>query len=240
MIAVTVELSASPAAQGFYAAAGSILKLPVLFEAPVRIRERATVNNCQVGAYTYLSSAALLHAALVGRYCSIGDNVQVLSRHPTEWMSASPAFYGNVFPAPYQHAECGHYPPLRQIRIGSDVWIGSGTRIVTGVRIGDGAIIGAGAVVTKDVAAFSVVGGVPARHIRWRFDEACRARIHAVAWWDYDLRKVPANWSQPNEALDCIERAVASGNAPLLQSSWNRLDYRGDEIVLETNAMPAT
>jgi tetrahydrodipicolinate N-succinyltransferase len=71
--------------------------------------------------------------------------------------------------------------------IGNDVWIGARAVLRTGVKIGDGAIVAAGAVVVKDVEPFSIVGGVPAKHIRYRFSHEEIERIHQSDWWNKDL-----------------------------------------------------
>ena len=76
------------------------------------------------------------------------------------------------------------------ITVGNDVWIGYEAVILSGVTIGDGAIIGARAVVTKDVRPYTIVGGVPARPIRRRFDEATVQRLSALRWWDWDAEKI--------------------------------------------------
>ena len=97
----------------------------------------------------------------------------------------------------------------RVTRIGNDVWIGHGAIITAGVSVGDGAVVGANAVVTKDVGPYTIVGGVPARLIRYRFDEALRERMLRVRWWQYatwQLAGVP--FSDPDAALTEIERRV--------------------------------
>lgn len=79
------------------------------------------------------------------------------------------------------------------IVIGSDVWIGYEAAVLSGVTIGDGAIIGARAVVTKDVPPYTIVGGVPARHIRRRFDEETIARLMALRWWEWPYERIKEN-----------------------------------------------
>ena len=74
--------------------------------------------------------------------------------------------------------------------VGSDVWIGYEAVILSGVTIGDGAIIGARAVVTRDVPPYTIVGGVPARPIRRRFDDDTIARLVKLRWWDWDVEKI--------------------------------------------------
>jgi hypothetical protein len=78
----------------------------------------------------------------------------------------------------------------RSVVIGSDVWIGTGVTILDGVTVGDGAIIGAGCVLTRNVAPYSIVAGVPGRVIGLRFDAALVDRLLALRWWEFDLRKV--------------------------------------------------
>lgn len=79
------------------------------------------------------------------------------------------------------------------IVIGNDVWIGYEAVILSGVTIGDGAIIGARAVVTKDVAPYTIVGGVPAKPIRKRFDDDTIARLLEIKWWDWDKERIRLN-----------------------------------------------
>lgn len=72
------------------------------------------------------------------------------------------------------------------MRIGNDVWIGCGVIVMPGVSIGDGAVVGAGAIVTKDVEPYSVVSGVPARLMRYRFDRETIETLESLDWWDWD------------------------------------------------------
>jgi acetyltransferase-like isoleucine patch superfamily enzyme len=79
------------------------------------------------------------------------------------------------------------------IHIGSDCWIGERTIIMSGVTIGDGAVVGAGAVVTKDVPPFAIVGGVPAKIIKYRFSAEKIAFLLKEKWWDWDDEKIKQN-----------------------------------------------
>lgn len=89
--------------------------------------------------------------------------------------------------------------------VGNDVWIGYNATIMPGVRIGDGAIIASNAVVTKDVLPYSIVGGNPAKLIRYRFDEETIAMLQTLKWWDWDIQKIteyiPVLTSNDTEAL---------------------------------------
>ena len=78
------------------------------------------------------------------------------------------------------------------VTIGHDTWLGHGATILPGVTVGDGAVIGAGAVVSKDVAPYTIVGGVPAKPIRERFDRKTAERYQALAWWDWSHDRLRA------------------------------------------------
>jgi acetyltransferase-like isoleucine patch superfamily enzyme len=190
---------------------GIHIDLPLVFEAPIRIFGGVVLHGAAIGAYSYVSPNTTLSSIEIGRYCSIGHNVEVLSRHPTDWLTTSPVPYRDVFPAPFQGSLSDDFSSLTPTVIGNDVWIGAGARITCGVTIGDGAIVGAGAVVTSDVQPFTVVGGVPARVIRSRFATAVVRRIRANPWWDYDLSDVTLPWRDPSEAMTVLERAIATG-----------------------------
>jgi carbonic anhydrase/acetyltransferase-like protein (isoleucine patch superfamily) len=90
--------------------------------------------------------------------------------------------------------------------LGNDVWVGTGAFIRQGIVVGDGAIVAAGAAVTRDVPPFAIVGGVPARVIRYRFDAQTIERISASRWWDRD-----EDWIRRNARLFCdVERLLAA------------------------------
>lgn len=87
-----------------------------------------------------------------------------------------------------------HYPVNKdKLKIGNDVWIGYEAVILSGVTIGDGAIIGARAVVTKDVPSYTIVGGVPAKPIRKRFDEETIQKLEEIRWWDWEEERIKKN-----------------------------------------------
>ncbi len=119
----------------------------------------------------------------VGSFCSIGPDVLFIARagHPTDLPSTFP------FRARRFADATGGEDALAKggTAIGNDVWIGARAIVMGNLCIGDGAIVAAGAVVTKDVPPYAIVGGNPARLIRYRFAEDTVARLLKIAWWDW-------------------------------------------------------
>lgn len=154
----------------------------------------------RLGYGSYIGSNSSL-TGKIGRFCSISDNVHVVSgRHPTKnFISTHPAFFSPQCQAGFSYSEEQHFEEFRNaegdynVVIGNDVWIGFGAIILEGITIGDGAVIAAGAVVIKDVAPYTIVGGVPAKKIGQRFDDEQINKLLSFAWWDR-----PIDWIKEN------------------------------------------
>ncbi|MCX6052189.1 MAG: CatB-related O-acetyltransferase [Campylobacterales bacterium] len=120
----------------------------------------------------------------IGSYCSISSNVKIYlgGHHRTDWISTYP------FPAFFNSAKKiqDFGGTNGDVEIGSDVWICSNVIILSGVKIGDGAVIANGALVTKDVSDYEIVGGNPAKHIRYRFDQQTIKLLQSIAWWKWE------------------------------------------------------
>ena len=199
---------------GVMASPSSMLNGTVRFERKVVLYNNVTVRDCSFGSYSYVAPFGHPLFADVGRYCSIGNNVAAGgSNHPMDHLSTSPAFYDRVFggqawvPAPYDNRG-------DRVVVGSDVWLAAHCRVLPGVSIGHGAVVGMGAVVAKDVPAFAVVVGNPARIVRQRVPEDLQERLTALAWWDYDWPGSPAaaglDWRQPRDTISRMEELVTS------------------------------
>ena len=107
--------------------------------------------------------------------------------------------------------------------MGHDVWIGAGVKFRGGVTVGTGAIVAAGSVVTKDVPPYAIVGGVPAKLIRWRFPEAERERLLASEWWRYNVTGLNLDFCNPMHALDQLGELIGNGSLQPWDPGWKRL-----------------
>jgi acetyltransferase-like isoleucine patch superfamily enzyme len=139
----------------------------------------------------------------VGKYCSIGRdcNFFLHANHRSDWITTSSQLWGPVTNEIAKlHMEMGHPSCKGDITIGNDVWIGAKSTIMSGVKIGHGAVVAAGALVTKDVEPYSVVGGNPAKHLKYRFEEQQIKDLLDIAWWDWEESKIKEEamilWSQ--------------------------------------------
>jgi acetyltransferase-like isoleucine patch superfamily enzyme len=150
-------------------------------------------QNSGLGDYSYINSNTKIRNTEIGKFCSIGPNVQiVLGLHPVNLVSTHPVFYANNKPFA-TFSDTNHVDEYKSVKIGNDVWIAEGVLIPGGVTIGDGAVITARAVVTKDVEPYSIVGGIPAKHIKYRFDSETIQTLLESKWWNWSKEKLVAN-----------------------------------------------
>ncbi len=159
-------------------------------EYPVKLYGNAAVNKrCHIGRYTYIGRNSTVSSdTVIGRYCAIARGVEVGAfGHPTDWLSIHPFQYNRDHFTPVDgYGDSARLPFDRPsgTRVGNDVWIGANAVIPRGIEVGNGAVIAAGAIVTRDVAPYEIVGGVPARHIRFRFDEPTIIKLQNLEWWN--------------------------------------------------------
>ncbi len=159
-------------------------------EKPITIEESCIFPKSKyiwsMGSYSY-SHSVLPNYATVGRYTSIAKGVEVMGfQHPIERITSSPITYCDLFEVNSRKIETFPSPEENTLNIGNDVWIGQNVTLKLGITIGDGAVIAANAVVTKDVEPYTIVGGVPAKLIRYRFDNHLITKLKEAQWWLYD------------------------------------------------------
>lgn len=172
----------------------------------VAVHKEAELCGVKIGRFSYVARQALLNEVDVGQFCSIGPRCLIGSGdHPVQWVATSPVFYSGLKQAGRSLTDSLTVPDVfderRRITIGHDVWIGAQVFVRDGLCIANGAVVAAGAVVVRDVPAYAVVGGVPARIIRFRFSPEIVEIMQATAWWNWSdelLREARPLISSPN------------------------------------------
>lgn len=158
----------------------------------VNVRENATVGegtridgDVTVGKYTNLVRDNWVRGDVeIGKYCAIGPRTAIQgTNHDLGHWAMQQQFQRDILGE-------GHDPITEPITIGHDVWMGRDAIVLPGVEIGNGACIGAGAVVTRDVDPYEVVAGVPAEHLKWRFDRETREKLLYLEWWRWSEDKL--------------------------------------------------
>lgn len=158
----------------------------IQLEKYVTIFGNTVVYAANIGAYSYIQTSCRIFNCEIGRFCSIAANVTIApGMHDIKRVTTHPAFYCFESSLPRIFVKSDKFPVFKQVSIGHDVWIGEKVIILDGVRIGNGAVIAAGAVVVKDVEPYSVVGGIPAHHIKYRFDEQTIHDLQKSEWWNF-------------------------------------------------------
>lgn len=170
------------------------------------------IYKSKIGAHTYIQEDSKVYNSDIGPFCSIASSVVIgLVGHPTHLISTHPAFYDNTQPLPYfMVEELKYQAPVEKTIVGADVWIGHGAFLKSGITVGTGSIIAAGAVVTGDVAPYSIVGGIPAKEIKKRFDEKLCNDLLESRWWEQPkekLKNFSAYFNDPEKFLVELKKA---------------------------------
>lgn len=174
------------------------------------ILDNTHIEYTSLGDYSYLGPNCMVADARIGKFCAIAASVRIgAPNHPMDRPSLHRFTYCPEYYSATATRDAGFFANRRDdvVTIGHDVWIGHGVIVLPGVTVGDGAVLAAGAVVSRDVAPYSIVGGVPAKLIRRRFSEDIAARLARIAWWDWPFDTILARL--PDFQSDGIEAFCA-------------------------------
>lgn len=157
----------------------------------VFIADIHNIFDSSIGSFTSISPNARISMTDIGRFCSIGPNfISGWGIHPIDGISTCRVFYSKDYVLGASFSDNNKIEERKRIKIGNDVWIGMNCSVLDGLVVGDGAVIAAGAVVTKDVPPYAIVGGVPARIIKYRFDEETIEKFLKIKWWNFSHNKL--------------------------------------------------
>ena len=197
--------------QGLSLHKSSVINRNLLFNGPVHFYGDCCLSRVQIDAYSYVNSRSIINTTKIGRYCSIGNNVDIgMPFHDYKRPSSSSSFYkGSHFelfvgelplvdPFALEHQGSISAEPI----IGNDVWIGSHVKIPASVTIGHGAVIGTNAVITRDVPPYAIIqtssnnSSIGENDLKYRFSDEVISDLLELNWWDYDIPRMLAKGRQ--------------------------------------------
>lgn len=150
-----------------------------------KVYRKAKIFKSTIDKYSYVGIGSSIVFADIGKFCSIAGNTLIgLGNHSLNNISTSPLFTAKDNATGFSWTEDNYFQEFQRVTIGNDVWIGTGVIIMGGVKIGDGAVIGAGAIVTKNIPDYAIAVGIPAKVIKFRFEQPLIDKLLKIKWWN--------------------------------------------------------
>jgi len=214
--------------------AGKMLSVEPTIDPTAKLHDSHLGAYCEVGArtilhevtmddYSYIVNDAQITYAMIGKFCSIAAMTRINpGNHPMHRASQAHFTYraSAYFAGESDDADFFEWRRAHRVHIGHDVWIGHGAIVLPGRSVGTGAVVAAGAIVTRDVPAYTIVAGNPARTIKRRFPEAVTTRLAALAWWDWshqELRNALPDFRKLAIEDFLLKYEAAARSVPLIQ-----------------------
>lgn len=171
------------------------------------IYNNVSLSEVVLGDFTYIAGNTNISRTKIGKFCSIGPDCKIgLGRHPTkDFVSTHPIFFSTLKQAQVTFADKDYFEEFQNIEIGNDVWLGANVVVVDGIKIGDGVVVAAGSVVTKEIPPYAIVGGVPAKIIKYRFEKEEIEKLLEMKWWDMDVEYLKTNFKKFHNATEFLD-----------------------------------
>jgi len=175
----------------------------------VQIGKANNIQESVIGDFSYTSEFCQIIYTNIQKFVNIASFVRINpGQHPMQWASQHHMLYRKeMFGFGEDDTSFFDWRRQKKVFVGNDVWIGHNVTIMGGVHIGNGAVIGSGAIVTKDIPAYAIAVGNPAKVIRYRFDAKTVDALQKIAWWDWEYETIKKHIESFKDIKSFIENA---------------------------------